>query len=700
VAQSLKELRKEKLQFYNDNLPYKMTYYMDFDYSLLGEIQVKFRSGRGRKSSYNDVIIMADTETSKKPDIIDNHVVAWTISLRAYGRNLVTLYGNRPSELVFALTNISKSMGGDDTIVYFHNLQYDWTFIELFCFREWGFPLNQLNVRSHYPINIEFENGIIFKDSLILAQRSLDRWAKDMQVDHQKAIGKWDYDWTRNQGNRDSFNQDELEYIEHDTLAGVECIDKLRESLHKHVGQMPMTATGIPREDIRKLGKKNHAREKFRNIVPDFETQRILERCFHGGYTHGNRHRKDMTIEGEIKCKDFASSYIFSMLRPQFPIGRFSKLDDKPASFVLENSDKYCFIFKLILVGVDLKDEFEGMPYLQFSKCISSINAVIDNGRILECEYCEIYCTEFDLMIIEEMYDYRKNIVTELQFARKGYLPKWFRQYIFSLYIDKCKLKGIDDILYSIQKSKLNSCYGMLATKPIKVNLMEDYETGEFYPEEEHDPEEIYDKYCKKPTSILPYQWGVYVTALSVYHLYKLGSCVDYANGGYWLYSDTDSCYSNKWDEEKVNQYNEWCKHEVIDSGFGSVKHNGKEYWLGVAEDDKTYAKFRYQGAKRYCGVYPDGTISITVAGVPKSGSKCLKSIDDFEKGFVFDGETTGKLTHQYIYVDDIYVDGNGNETGNSINLIPCDYLLDSSDIINYDLIEHIRREVPLGYYG
>ena len=40
---------------------------------------------------------------------------------------------------------------------------------------------------------IEFDNGVILRDSLILAQRKLEKWCIDLDVEHKKAVGLWDY---------------------------------------------------------------------------------------------------------------------------------------------------------------------------------------------------------------------------------------------------------------------------------------------------------------------------------------------------------------------------------------------------------------------------------------------------------------------------------------------------------------------------
>ena len=106
-------------------------------------------------------------------------------------------------------------------------------------------------------------------------------------------------------------------------------------------------------------------------------------------------------------------------------------------------------------------------------------------------------------------------------------------------------------------------------------------------------------------------------------------------------------------------------------------------------------------GAKRYCGrCKADGKLHLTVAGVPKKeGVKCLNDdIRNFKKGFIFDGEITGKKTHTYRIVDDIYIDDKGNETGDSIDLSPCDYELDSIEYHSLEEYYNKIKEVTIDY--
>lgn len=673
---------------------YSLSYWKYWDYSVLKKVMYVIRN----KDHYNDVIIMLDTETSKEKagEVCPNYVVAWTISIRAFDMNLVTLYGSRPSECIRCMNEIIMNMDGDKTVFYIHNMSYDWVFLRKFMMASWGTPSHQLNVKSHYPIYIEFANGIILKDSLILAQRKLEKWAEDLNVEHLKESGKWDYDKVRNQD--EGFDQNELSYIEHDTLAGVECIQKTMDALHKNICSMPFTATGIPREAVRKIGHNYKAHDKFLRMVPEYNVQMMLEKVFHGGYTHLNRHYIERVIKGpvydDIIPKDFASSYPFTMIAEKFPMEKFYYRKPCTPEYILRNSEKYAFIFKFIMIKPRLKDDFIPMPALQSSKLTKVVNGIVDNGRILCAEYTEIYLNELDLEVIYQQYDFDKAACTEVYCAKKDYLPRWFTDYIYYVFEEKTKLKGGDPVAYSIAKAKLNSLYGMCVQKPIKETIEEDYITGEYDIPEDSDPMEIYEKYKDKWTSILPYQWGVWVTSYAFRNLFRLGACYEI-----WLYSDTDSCYGIHPDEKKIEEYNNECIRKIKDRGYGPVEHNGRLYHLGIAEEEETCSEFISVGAKRYAvRLKNSGDLKITVAGVPKKkGVRCLKNdLRNFHSGFIFDGKVTGKLTHTYFQADDITIDESGNERADSIDLSPCDYKLDSVRYIDWEKIFEEEIEVQV----
>ena len=65
-----------------------------------------------------------------------------------------------------------------------------------------------------------------------------------------------------------------------------------------------------------------------------------------------------------------------------------------------------------------------------------------------------------------------------------------------------------------------------------------------------------------------------------------------------------------------------------------------------------------------------------------------------FKPGMIFDGLTTGKLTHTYLY-NDITIENN-IEYGDSIDLTPCDYKLDLCYTEDFDLFEFEDIEVQV----
>ena len=662
--------------------PYELIHWAKFDYTILKYINTVTRAGskKNGKQVYNDCFIMADTETSKKDKkkAGPNHVCAWSIAIRAYSRNVVCLYGSRPDDFCTCLSAILKQMPGEHTIVYFHNLAYDYVFLRRFLFAEFGTPKKQLNTKPYYPISIEFKNGLKLRDSLILSQCKLEKWAKDLNVEHQKAVGKWDYNKVRDQlGN---FTKSELLYIQNDVLAGVECLDTLCQNLHKHVYSMPYTATGIPRDETRRIGKKFHAHDLFKKCCNDWTVQMLLEILFHGGYTHCNRNIAGWLQELAI-CYDFTSSYPYSMLVNKFPMDKFRPYDDEVTpEQILKHEDEYAFMFCVSATNVRMKDPNYPMPTIQKSKLLKQELAVEDNGRVTHAAFASMIYNEYDLKLFLQIYDYDQLRITDVHYAKKDYLPRWFTDYVYQLFIEKSKLKGIDPIQYAISKAKLNSCYGMCVQRPCRIDIKEDYDTGTYYEDPGSNLQQKYEEsYMNNYDNVLSYSWGVWVTSESMYRLFQLSTCID----GEWLYSDTDSIYATGWNEKKLKKFNNEIRKKLKERGYPPIEIDGKEFYLGVATFDGQYNEWVGLGAKRYCGrSEKDGELHITVSGVPKAGVKSLKNdINNFKPGLRFSGAVSGKKQHTYYLLDkdmDVYTDPKGNLTGDSIDLAPCDYLLDS----------------------
>lgn len=645
---------------------------------------------RGKdKTRLNELFIMLDTETSKSRKDVqlrdgsykdnDNYIVSWSCAFNILGFDVMTIWGDSPEQITPFMQECHETMKGNKTIFYVHNLSYDWQFLRKWCYRAWGDPVSQLNTKPHYPVNIEFSNGIVLRDSLILAQRSIEKWAKDLGVPHGKAVGSWDYDRIRHQ--KEPLSEEEINYIVCDVLAGVECLNVLRRTLGCTYASMPYTQTGIVRTAGREAGKPHGAHRLAKSCYEKgYEVYHLLTEIYHGGYTHANRHLSGWTIEEDIKAYDFSSSYPFCMLTEPMPAERFW-----PARFPVDsnyiemNAKKTAFIFRFRARDVHLKDPDEPFPVLQLCKVRRIIDCVIDNGRVLDAGYVDIYLNEIDYLLIRRQYTWAEASFDDVYCSAKELLPAWLRDFVYDLYKQKTQLKGGDKVLYAIAKAKLNSVYGMCVQRVLMDDIVEDPESGEYSMITKDTPEEFEHEVNKRGTFLF-YAWGVWTTSAAQRNVQDLTLCVNSRTENA-LYVDTDSCYATDWNENDLRMYNKICRAKLEAAGYEPVIFNGREYIPGVAELDGEYTQFRTVGAKRYCCREKDGGLKLTVSGVPKkAGAKCLNDdISNFHSGFTFKGEITGKLTHLYQYVPEIYQNAHGDWIADSVNLVPCDYLLDES---------------------
>lgn len=696
-------------------LNYKYCYYLEYDYSILSNILHRKKNGSHSDKTYSLAYIMMDTESSKDhateydkkgmPIPQDNHLCAWTISIRAFKANLCTLRGSKPSELMHCLKLIRQALRGDYVYIFVHNLPWDWQFIRRFMINEFDVPTSQLNIRSHYPITIKFDNGMILRDSLILAGVSLEKWAQNLNVEHQKVKQCWNYELIRHQNYQ--YSDDELMYIEHDTLSGVECLNKLADNLHDTVISLPFTNTGIIRRQIKSIGRKRFAKDQFNKQILTWDEQQRCELAFHGGFTHANRHIVGW-IRDDVICGDFKSSYPYCMLTCEAPCESFYHLSRYLSVDDILNDKHHAFIFKLVMVKPRLRDRNFPMPVLQFYKFDQSINAILDSGRCLRADYIEITINEIDLILINSIYEWDEAYCVNVMAAEKAPIPKWYRDEVYEIFKEKCELEYKIKVLhqgdpseYNLCKARLNSLYGMCVTKPVKDDIIEVYEdepdhaSGDYYLADD-DLKAKFDKFNKDRNNVLPYVYGIYVTSTAMLNLFTLGTtCIKDPNV-HWIYSDTDSIYSDAWDVDAVERFNAMIKQRLIDAGYGPVVIEDHEYWIGTLEWDGKYDQFITQGSKRYATL-KHGKISITVAGVPKkAGACCLRDISDFDEGFIFYGQGTGKKTHYYLY-GDIRIDEHGNELADSIDLIDADYTLSCVDRIPLDMIDY--EDINIDFY-
>ena len=638
---------------------------------------------------YYKPIVTLDTETC----VVNGIAFITDISITIEG--LATYYCHTIDEM-FNFLDILQNHFVDTSdkrmIIYVHNLSYDYVFLRNKLIDKYGFPLNSLAVKTHKYVSMDF-GFYEFRDSLILTQKSLAKLTKDENVQVQKAVGFWDYNKIRSPHSYRTDN--EKFYVNVDTISLCLALRSVMDSRNVNTGTCPLTSTGFIRNEARKRSRIKTVdnrtwRDTFKKLVLTFEEYNLLEKVFHGGYTHANRYYIGETLT-MLKSFDFSSSYPAVLLYEKFPMSKF-KEGTFSVEEILENSDDYAFFGTLKMFYIKIKDD-KPMPPIAYAKVIDRGGKIVkDNGRILEAEYIEIPFSDPDLDVYLNCYDYMEMIPCNLHYAKKDYLPKWFKDFVQELYYNKCTLKNVDATNYAISKTYINAMYGMLAQKIMRLVVEEKFEDCDWH--SEYQTEEDFQKYYSNRNSFLPYQWAVWVTAYAQHNLFELG-----ANCENWIYSDTDSCKGFDWDLDGVKRYNQKVKEKAVKSGYGIVNYNGKEFIIGVAEDeteDEIIEEFKTLGCKRYC-YRQGGELHLTVAGVPKIAvTELHNDINNFGKGFIFHGyldneenyngnEKKRPEYHINNEINYIEVLGEQVEYGSYIILQYVDYVLDQTTITDED---------------
>lgn len=168
------------------------------------------------------------------------------------------------------------------------------------------------------------------------------------------------------------------------------------------------------------------------------------------------------------------------------------------------------------------------------------------------------------------------------------------------------------------------------------------------------------------------------------------------------VYCDTDSVkYLGDVD---WSDFNRKCEEDSLASGARATDPHGIEHFMGVYEQEDTYATFITAGAKKYAYTFPDGRLGITVAGVgKKKGASELAAaggLEAFRNGFTF--SAAGGL--ESVYNDTpgsrwLEIDGHLWEIGPNIYLRPSTYTLgQTADYLRLlsdpALIEAIKRRM------
>ena len=624
----------------------------EFDYEALKRIpfQSRKRGNQGTKArqAYKDIITSFDIETTSLPEIRQSFMYVWQW---AFGPELVVM-GRTWDELKEFVVKLKPLFGKDERLVcYVHNLSFEFQFLSGVF--EFGAG-DVFAVGSRKVLKCILDDFIEFRCSYLHSNMSLRRWTERLGVKHGKLSGDdFNYDIIRT--STTPLSDLEIQYCCNDVLGVVEAIMYECEKDGDNLYTIPLTSTGYVRRDAKAaLADVNHY--WLYSIQPDWHLYNMLREAFRGGNTHANRYYAGCVLKW-VQGVDESSAYPTMLITREYPVRPFFEYG--PAT--MEEVTKMltvrhkALIMRVNIWGIRLKDDGWPCPYLSYDKVRGSVNAALDNGRILEADYLETTITDLDFRIILREYEFDHIEFTDVAHSTYGPLPEAFTDLVKSYYEKKTILKGKEEdaYFYGKAKEKLNSLYGLMAQDPVKIS--EIYEDGEWTFSDD-DPEELLLKTSRK--AFLPYQWGVWCTAWA---RLALEDAIELA-GDDFVYADTDSIkYLGDVDFSAMNKK---ILERATECGAFATDSKGKKHYMGVFEHDSDYKEFATLGAKKYVYTDADDKLHITIAGVNKErGAKELEAaggISEFKIGFVFKDGGGNEVVYNDVFPESAAV---GSET-------------------------------------
>lgn len=540
-------------------------------------------------------------------------------------------------------------------VTYIHNASYDLSYLIPY--------FNQM--LPHYEDEtqgliegankfLNYQQGALeFRCSYRLSNMSLAKWSSEMNTEHKKLVGLYDYDKVIYQDT--ILDENELEYDKNDVLAMRECLDAQFKYHDDDLASTPLTFTGYVRRDLRKSCSKNHYRDKyFRKNRLDSELYYAMLKSYAGGMTHNNRFYSGTVVESGktyeymgkkiyvpvIGHRDFKSHYPTQMTCRKFPIGTPVCIYDinffeNPMYIddILSYYPEFSTVSVIRFYDVELRDKRISMPFMQFSKCMDGHfeRKRLDNGRIIYAtgEWV-MYVDNLTLDILTRQYDMSYEVVKVWR-MKNEYLPAELRSIVDKYFKGKSDKKNIVNDLtdkygkldpqtisaqFDLSQTKvaLNSIYGCTATNPLRTKYSFN-ENMEFIVDNSYTSlDEIQaglDAYYSGRNNFLAYQIGCYVTAYARYELFEFIEAIGYDKV---LYVDTDSAFYIKDDEtelaiKELNDEKRKTAHYVV------LENGNKEYYDEFTVEPDCIA---FKGLHSKCyGVVTSHGLELTIAGVP-----------------------------------------------------------------------------------
>ena len=584
---------------------------------------------RGKHVEYIDVTCTFDIETTNS----DEDGFAYSFQTCIGGLVVVPRYFEDWAELIEMLCDKWRVTEKRKLIIYVHNLGYEFTYIIQLLTLRWG-DCKALYTKSRKPLTLEFSNGIEFRDSLKLFQKSLARATEGCK--HEKLKGDLDYTVYRTPDT--PLDDKEFAYCVNDVLGLYEAIERMKKEHGFNAATLPLSNTALVKQEVNKTVNKDKGFDPIRKALTLSKSQTYLAyKAMAGGDTHGARWKAGYTFTN-CNSYDFKSAHPSQQLLWKFPSGQPIDLPEntpeEDMNAIIDNGMGW--VGQVAVSGLHIKDECPD-PCISVSKCINTeVITDSDNGRVLDTVGTLIFfCDSNDWQRIRDGYEYEEMTALDSFAFRLSYLPDSFRMAIFEKFKIKETMKGSPEYMFS--KICVNTIYGATAQKQIRDEYTADIgETIDFEKLgweknlEDMDDKEVEKAQNKKNT--FPFLWGLWTASLTRLKLWRLLKIVGWDKVIYW---DTDSCKFEGAKVPAVEEYNREIQEQCKKRGVVVDKADGEKVYIGVAEDehpdaDFGYKEFRFLHAKCYAARTYEDKLESTIAGVgKKEGVAALK--DDIE---------------------------------------------------------------------
>ena len=643
-----------------------------------------------KKNSYIDVPVSIDIETTQTETI----AFPWIYMFGINGICYATRYKDTFINLLKYLSDKSEELN-TTLIIFIHNLNFEFTYFNGY-FNNVFEKFKVFATDKNKALSVRL-NNILILDSLRLTNMSLEKVAKNYKLKHNKACGQVDYNVYRNCITPIELSGTEKEYCANDVLILNDywTVYKKIALTKKKLFRLIQTSTGITRQVIQSNVKNRKETQRLIWQYNDYTNEPVIkaliDRTYVGAFVKSNRNLTKKVLKN-IAMWDYTSSYIGVLFEYKFPCGKFKEEKGITTTEIINNWFDKAYLFDIEFIDVKCKT---GFSTISKHKVITCDNAILDNGRIMQCDRLIISFTDVDLIAFKRFYTYKKCRVLYCCTCEKRYMPMYVLKSAYQLFINKQILKhdkNRDEQMYLLEKGKLNALYGVAIEKEKLLQYIYDINTGLY--NTEYKP--------KKQKGFMLRTYGIYITAYArtVNLLDTIADIEEYKPNSV-VYTDTDSIKVVNADDRIYEIVNAKNKHysalikkccDFVGLDKDLLEDIGMWDFEGVAE------KIITNGSKKYA-IYKDNKWHVTISGINKKQFIKYCNIQNisieqafFKEKFIVPKEFTNKLACNYTVLDDWLCEKDCNPTKGFVYLKPVDFTFKLDDKYSL-LLDQLQKD-------